>query len=111
MTKNENKLLDLFNQYNLSPDMTWWEICDEWDERDWGNMSVFYKQYICSKHFWFVKRLVDNDLIDKRLIPIRYEAYWFNSDVCASVLDDSNIVYMQLALQDNPIKYLNSIIK
>ncbi len=110
MTKNENKLLDLFNQYNLSPDMTGWEICNERDERDWENMSVFYKQYICSKHFWFVKRLVDNDWIDTRLIPLRLETHWENSDVTWGVIKDYEVVLAMLSLKENPIKYLDSIL-
>lgn len=107
---NEIKLLDLFNQYNCQPEMTEWEMCDEWTEKDWENMSVFYRQYICSKRFWFVKRLVEHDYIDMRLIPLRLEVHRQNTDVTWGVIKDYEVVLAMLSLKENPIDYLNSIL-
>ena len=53
---------------------------------------------VISKYFWFIQRLVDNDKIDESKIDI----HWFS--FYESVL-------MELAIQDNPIEFLCSVLK
>ena len=100
------RILDLFNEYNLSPEMTWWEVEQPRTEKDRNTMSRIYKAYIVSKDFWWIKWLVDNDKIDK-----------YNEDLCSLMSELSEFqqyekcLLMLLAIQDEPIEFLISILK
>jgi hypothetical protein len=83
------------------------EICPTWiDIRkqyfDAGNITradrMMY-EYICSKQFWFIKWLVENEKIDLDGYP---DIDFFN---------DVNSLLMYLAIQDEPIEFLVSILK
>lgn len=64
-----------------------------------GRAEIWAEQYLISKDFWFIKRLVDNDKIDERKIPMedfypeRREEY---------------VLLMLLAISDTPIEDLIS---
>lgn len=64
MTENEQRLLDYFNDYNFICANDERETYRPRSEKDWLYMSRPYRQYICSKHFEFVKWLVNKDFID-----------------------------------------------
>lgn len=66
MTKNERKLFDLFNEYNYLQAQNERNLYRPWKEKDWQGMSRPYRQYICSKHFEFVKWLVKENKIDRK---------------------------------------------
>jgi len=116
------KILDLFNEYNLSPEMTWWEMEQPRTEKDWNAMSRIYKAYIVSRDFWWIKWLVDNEKIDFNFV----ERIWswdfiydmtgnpyYNSCTCEDLEEygDVDRVLMLLAIQDEPIEFLISILK
>lgn len=109
------KILDLFNEYNLSPEMTWWEMEQPRTEKDRNTMSRIYKAYIVSKDFWWIKWLVDNDKIDID----KYYEFMTNenidiSNACWELDMDKEFYYellMILAVQDNSIEFLISVLK
>ena len=133
------KLIELLNEYEKEvyaeehehidfPDWTFteWDYWFEWDgsilwEEDWLNWSWSdYRCYnsdlvIISKSYWFIKRLVDNDKIDR-------EKFW-NSETKSSKYSDfelsydtpredyTNILLMELAIQDEPIQFLIEMLR
>lgn len=105
------KILDLFNEYNLSPEMTWWEMEQPRTEKDWNTMSRIYKAYIVSKDFWWIKWLVDNDKINMEEVPMRCELYYQTRWIPWNVTDDTDILIMLLAIQPKPIEFLISLLK
>lgn len=107
------KILDLFNEYNLSPEMTWWEMEQPRTEKDWNTMSRMDKAYIVSKDFWWIKRLVDNDKIDqdtKFLISANVEnqknGMWY-----VYTYEQYESLLMLLAISDEPLTFLISVLK
>jgi len=108
-----DKLIELFNEYNLSPEMTGWEPADAWTEEDWNTMSREAKAYIVSKDFWWIKRLVDNDKICNESIDEVVEDCWTDGIwayycKCYWVYES---LLMLLAISDNSIEFLISILK
>jgi hypothetical protein len=75
-----------------------------WHKEDfsWAMTNEFgewTENVICSKKFWFIKWLVENEKIDLDRIP---------------AIEDNgatNIVLMLLSIQDEPIEFLISILK
>ena len=74
---------------------------DDWVDEDW-----IWDEWICSKKFWFIKWLVENDKID------------FNKDAFISLSSelwctayDEKIVLMVLSISDTPIEDLISYLK
>lgn len=104
------KLIELLNEYAHTYadhyDDTWEEIeikflyhadqCFTYEE-EWKD-DTLVDDVVISKRFGFIKRLVDNDKIDYKKIDR------VNIDICDKVL-------MELAIQDNPIEFLISILK
>ena len=72
---------------------------DDWVDEDW-----IWDEWICSKKFWFIKWLVENDKIDKGKIPQIDGSYY-------SLYDDYDNLLMSLSIQDEPINFLISILK
>lgn len=101
------KLIELLNEREkeLSPNI----------QVEWTELSVgINKWYLISKECWFIKRLADNDKIDltkldcKRYdvdIPARYYLWTY---IRYSIEKE---ILMTLAIQDEPIKFLISILK
>ena len=108
------KLIELLNEYEpyiksdwIPTDNFWWYV-SQW------NSAVFPKEVwidrIISNEYGFIKWLVDNDKIDNDKLEVAYENeedLYIEWDVCR----DYRIILMLLAIQDNPIKFLLSIIK
>lgn len=91
------------------------ELLNEWErERVNHNTKEYIKRgktsftgvwiiEVISKSYWFIKRLVDKDKIDKEKV-IKAETL--------PILDiNEDYVLMLLAIQDNPIDVLISILK
>jgi len=57
MTENTKKLFNLFNEYNYLQAEGDKALYRPRSEKDWLGMSRLYRQYICSKHFGFIKWL------------------------------------------------------
>jgi len=95
------KLIELLNEY-WEYDLVEhnWEICKWTTDDETGEINIYtdYTNNIISKKFWFIKWLVDNDKIDESKIEI----HWFS--FYESVL-------MELAIKDNPIEFLCSVLK
>lgn len=115
------KLIELANQYEIEKEKSEWVNVDAYVEFKWDynyNRFVRYDEtdhwewdnlywdtavaYLISKSFWFIKWLVENDKIDKDKFICSYEHY-------ISKLDDAIIA--RLAIQDEPIRFLISILK
>ena len=110
------KLIELLNEYNKIQNYAPIEYYDEWYDGFETNYLEFYKTtLIISKKFWFIKWLVENDKIDR-------EKFW-NSETKSSKYSDyelsydtpredyTNILLMELAIQDEPIQFLIEILR
>jgi hypothetical protein len=86
------------------------EECEKWkiDEYDriseWGWRSQWTNGWICSKKFWFIKWLVENDKIDRDKVDDKFERpfYWYTN---------YEIVLMLLSISSSPIDDLISYLK
>ena len=89
------KLIELLNEYEGQD--TW-----SYDEEMgmpyyWWGDDCDYEAYLISKKYWFIKWLVENEKIDENKI---FNDCWLYYSVL-----------MKLAIQDEPIKFLISILK
>jgi hypothetical protein len=119
------KLLELLNEY-LSP-FSWYiqyhnkngfkrtptKSAVEWDR-------MLQDEYVCSKKFWFIKWLVENDKISndwikprtdlvKEITIVDYktgDAIWWKNKYT-----EVEQLIMYLSIQDEPIRFLCEIIK
>ena len=120
------KLLQLLNEYERSlwSDREWLWIIDE----DWffctrkskkGNPIVQHSSLdeailqIISKKFWFIQWLVDNDRIDYYKVGEIVDTYKWSLREKAYVVSDCVVesMLMILAIQDDPISFLLSVLK
>ena len=114
------KIIQLANEYNKIKEN--WFVVDDWgweyleyDEEK--EPMLTYKSsgttasgedaeaIMISKSYWFIKWLVENDKIDFDEVADWMES-WGSDNSC-----DVPNVLMNLAIKDDPIKYLISIIK
>ena len=104
MFRQMEKLIELLNEYEPyiasdgeHRDNFWYFIYKWWS-------AIFPKEIwmlkIISKEYWFIKWLVENEKIDLDGYP---DIDFFNGDV--------NNLLMYLAIQDEPINFLISILK
>jgi hypothetical protein len=106
------KLIELLNEYEkswlnefeLEKYVEWW-YC-EWNWRifrgNWENNNELTPYELCSKHYWFIKRLVDNDKIDLLRLDNRIALSEFNK---------VERVLMALSISSSPIEDLISYLK
>lgn len=104
------KIVNLLNEYegqeSWSYDKKYWIYI--W----WGD-DLDYECFICSKKFWFIKWLVENekidfdnrDLKDKYMECFERYPYYPYTDFSLTWL------IMLLSIQDEPIEFLVSILK
>ena len=98
------KLIELLNEYRPN----------SWMEYMWWIAYIWADQYsypvdcevltIISKEYGFIKRLVDNDKIDKSLWNVSIELYHTSYTMYEAIL-------MLLAISDTPIEDLISYLK
>ena len=130
------KLIELLNEYD-----EWWNWRKLHWKGLWceDHNTIWYKDkeltceqdevvaYLISKKFWFIEWLVDNDKIDfeSENYPLKKYYPYFNDDVLAIVSQDCNTyedhcrvcyekyesLLMLLAIQDEPIEFLISVLK
>lgn len=81
-------------------DLLWEYIDSIWQQERWEIKT----EEIISKKFWFIKWLVENDKIDINKTPWHYIYHYTDEDVVKEAL-------MQLAIQDEPIEFLCSLLK
>lgn len=104
-----DKLIPLLNEKHNLEWVLWSNV--NWDYLfvKWNKENKFYEEQIISKKFWFIKRLVDNDKID-------FSRDWKYCEKSIEEFDwlfrtDEDSLIMILAIQDEPINFLISILK
>ena len=90
-----------------------------WYKREWDIGWWFSEEVIVSKKFWFIKRLVENDKIDRRKIDTRlvrhveshYDEDWYWVENSYEDYSDTNTLLMLLSISNSPIEDLISYLK
>ena len=98
------KLIELLNEYEKGD--VWSYDEEMWMPYYWWGDDCDYDVYLISKKYWFIKRLVENEKIEwnNKDIAIREWILWKSIDNYHSLL-------MALAIQDEPLEFLVSILK
>ena len=120
MSKEIWKLIELLNEYETPRSWIVYKSYDDYDwffywvDCDWETEIVWSDSLICSKKFWWIWWLVENDKIDLRKLDCKR----FDVDIPARYYLWTYIRYsiekemlMTLAIQDEPIKFLISLLK
>ena len=113
-----DKLIELLNEYESKlEDMPLTR--QRWGEEDWILWRRFMtkedaERMVISKSFGFIKRLVDNDKIERLAFAEswllgKYTDFELSYDTPRE--DYTNMLLMELSIQDNPIEFLISILK
>ena len=108
------KLVELLNEF----DGYWDYNGDYWPYMPWMDSDAYWyhKYYLISKEYWFIERLVENDKIDWRKFLVSYyeiagiDWRWEDTYILET-FDDYEQLLMYLAIQDEPISFLISILK
>lgn len=107
------KLIKLLNEYEKSITeipVYWWQTNGMFQY--WSYIQQVSVMYMISKHYGFIKRLVDNDKID--LDKVKKICIKHNGRMDIDGLHRYSVyerVLMLLAIQDEPIEFLISILK
>ena len=113
------KLIELLNEYEELTDAEECEkrYIDEYDRiSEWWRRAQWTNTWICSKKFGFIKWLVDNDKIDRVEVWSTWmtkPTYWYTTEpytTCKSIKLE-NTILMVLAIQDEPLTFLISILR
>ena len=100
------KLIELLNEYEEK--YRDFHFIGEW--RMGNELSEFEIAFIISKKFWFIQWLVENEKID----TTNLQDYWDRWEMWIWVFANmykSDLIILTLAIQDNPIEFLASILK
>lgn len=119
------KILELLNEYEkvIWTDRVWWWAIDDGAffctrKSKKGNLIVQHSSedeailQIISKKFWFIQWLVENDkiILQKDIIRrVEYSNFWVLEGIHYYSAYKSILMY--LAIQDDPISFLVSILK
>lgn len=112
MFRQMEKLIELLNEYETPQSWIVFKSYDDYDgtfywvDCDGETEIAWSDSYICSKKFWFIKWLVENEKID-------VERVYNNSDYPMVKRDEFlyEWLLMLLSIQDEPINFLISILK
>ena len=105
------KLIKLLNEYKIElhwVDRTYKDGFDLAYEQEY--MRDFRVAYLISKSFWFIKRLVQNDKIDRDKILKEnwlFRKYFYDLEY----VKNYDRLVMWLSVEDNPTKFLISYLK
>lgn len=110
------KLIELLNEYEpyIAKD---WEYQDNlWGYALQGNSALLSKgvakTVIISKSYWFIKWLVENEKIDTDIVYKKwFLAKTYDKDEVWEYFEPYEEILMLLAIQDEPIEFLVSILK
>lgn len=91
------KLIELLNEYEKGD--VWSYDEEMWMPYYWWGDDCDYDTYLISKKYWFIQWLVENKKIDLDEFSI---IDWF---------DDYESLLMRLAIDDEPLEFLASILK
>ena len=111
------KLIELLNEFETPQSWVVFKSYDDYDgtfywvDIDGETEIAWSDSYICGKRFWWIEWLVENDKIDRKHIPtwFDYQYQWKEDIYCVSY--EVNILTMRLAIQDEPISFLCSVLK
>lgn len=110
------KLLQLLNEYQTQRGSKF--KFSSYDERSQSFLlvdsnEVLWEETIISKKFWFIQWLADNDRIDYYKVGEIVDTYKWSLREKAYVVSDCvyESMLMILAIQDDPISFLVSILK
>jgi len=113
------KLIELLNEYETPRSWVVYKNYDDYDgtfywvDIDGETEIAWSDSLICSKKFWFIEWLVDNDKIE--LCPIskdyRIQIDLFGDGATYWELWWEYRILMLLSIQENPISFLISILK
>jgi hypothetical protein len=122
-----DKLIELLNEYEvekkpsrLQRNYYLWFVHNFWKwimyiDEEWEDVDDYRTDYeIISKEYGFIKWLVENKKIDRSTIHIYAEPYYDLRDYTTDDFKKINWVnelLMLLAIQNNPIEFLISILK
>ena len=85
------------------------------DPYEWLNMYWWYaKARLIAKQFWFIERLIKKDKIDTfRILEKRFDTQkWCEREHYHTVNEwNTNLLLMLLAISENPIEFLISVLK
>lgn len=111
------KLLQLLNEFKQGKSFKFTKYDTEYWMFDTnlnanGNTSLPEETITCKK-FWFIQRLTDNDRIDYYKVGEIVDKYKWSLREKAYVVSDCVVesMLMILAIQDDPINFLVSILK
>jgi hypothetical protein len=121
------KLIELLNEYvekhnksdlyyTFELEDNWWLFCyDNVTDHKWWTMQD-EAMVICSKKYWFIKWLVENEKIDFSLIPNKITEIWIPMKINWEIkygFDSSDYYWllMLLSISDTPIEDLISYLK
>lgn len=124
------KLIKLLNEYEknrIEKINSEWKLMVKLSFRPYTEESLTNKAYrscwgeICSKYYWFIKRLVENDKIDlKKLYEKEIESWWDfdwpktnSEDLSIEFANQYNteIALMLLSISSTPIEDLISYLR
>ena len=107
------KLIELFKEYvdnhwtdTKDIEKEYWVI-DYWQWFQYWTREYLY-EIIVSKKFWFIKWLVENEKIDIDKVEEKSEYKFIKNGWWEHIIED---VLMLLAIEDEPINFLISILK
>jgi len=111
------KLIELLNEYETPRSWIVFKSYDDYDwtfywvDCDWETEIAWSDSYICSKKFWFIEWLVENEKINEEKVKKEAEYYWTDEyDVYVWYVFYHRLL-MLLSIQDKPIKDLISYLK
>ena len=115
-----DKLIELLNEYKIYTDhknsrmseYVWINVWDDivMDSYVWTTKDKTLE--IISKKFWFIKWLVDNEKIDTDIVYKKwFLAKTYDKDEVWEYFEPYEEILMLLAIQDEPIEFLVSILK
>ena len=108
------KLISLLNEFKEGA----WYSFTGYDDEYWmfdtdlnmdGNTSLPEETITCKK-FWFIERLIDQNKVefdrarDKSDFPLLYAGWW-------EFYSDAEVIIATLSIEDDPIRFLISILK
>jgi len=113
------KLIELLNEYHFFNTDCINYVLDEEENRIYlkEEFDWFYHEQrinaerIISKKFWFIKRLVDNDKIDKKKLDEVERKPMYVTDDMFSLYKVDECVIMLLSISDTPIEDLISYLR
>lgn len=116
------KLIELLNEYekdSYEKDTNWVYEWEEWEyyepnnriiKGNWENEEILTQYELCSKQFWFIKWLVENDKID--FYTILKENWAFRKEFYAiENRKEYERLIMLLSVSDTPTDDLISYLK